>query len=116
MQSEVQPEQCPAGVLEAVQLVDKCRRPLRAPDQVLEGLMHIYGRGDEAAGAHRAPIGQRDAAGTAALDENALDRHLRDEGAAGRDERFHQSARQIERAALQADSRSQGRRRGLPSP
>ena len=56
--------------------------------------------GNELPRPHGLAVGEHDAAGAAALDQDAVDRDLRLERAARGDEGFHQAARQIERAAL----------------
>ena len=100
VQREMQAEQRPVGVLEAVEFLEECRRQLRPADQCLEGLMHVERGSDEALRPHGAAVGEDNAAGAAAFDQNAVDRHLRRERAAGGNECFHQPARQIERSAL----------------
>ena len=62
--------------------------------------MNISGARHELPRAHGALVGERNAGGVAALDDDAGDVRLRLVGAAGGDERLHQAARQIERAAL----------------
>ena len=47
VQSEMQAEQRPGGVLEGVELRSQAFRQLLAADQALEGLMHVDGAGDE---------------------------------------------------------------------
>ena len=100
IERQMQSEQAPLRVLELVDLVEERLRQLRAADELLEGLMHVEGRGDELGRADGAAVGQRDAGRLAAFDDDAVDSDLWLKRAAGGDETFHQSARQIERAAL----------------
>ena len=100
VQGEMQSEQRPAGILEAIELGGERRWQLRAPDQGLEGLMHVDGAGHELPRAYRPAVGKHDAAGAAAFDQDAVDRYLRRKRSAGANERLHQAAGQIERAAL----------------
>src|SRR6516162_623183 len=43
VQSEMQAEQRPTGVLKAIELCGEGRGQLRASDQIFESLMHVYG-------------------------------------------------------------------------
>ena len=100
MQCEMQAVERPGGRLELIELAPERLGQLLATDQLLERLVHIERARHELPGAHRAAVGERDAAGAAALHEDAVDRDLRLVAAAGRDEGLHQAARQVERAAL----------------
>ena len=100
VEREMQAEQAPGGVLEAVELLQERSGELFAADQGLERLVHVERRGDELPGPHGAAVVELDAGGLAVLDDDAVDAHLRLVAAAGGDEGLHQPARQIERAAL----------------
>ena len=100
VERQMQAEQAPGGVLEGVEFFQERRRQLFAPDQILEGLVHVERRGDELARPHGAAVVEFDAGGLAVLDDDFVDAHLRLVAAAGGDEGLHQPARQIERAAL----------------
>ena len=86
--------------MESIELLEERRRKLRAADQFLEGLMHIERARDELPRTNRAAVVQHDAGGLAAFDHDAIEFDLRLKSSARRDESLHQSARQIERAAL----------------
>src|SRR4029078_7935458 len=100
VERQMQPEQAPRGVLEAVELPEKGGRKMPAPDQALESRVHVKRGSHELRGPNRLAADQLDAGGAPVLDEDAIDVHLRLEGASGGDEGFHQAARQIERSAL----------------
>src|SRR5215470_7686600 len=96
VERKMQAKQAPGGVLEAVELVEERAGQLLAPDQPFKRLMDIERRGDELARSHGAAIGQFDAGRAAILDNNAVNINLGLKSTAGGDERFHQSAREIE--------------------
>src|SRR5262245_50252610 len=96
----MQAEQAPCSVLKVIDLLEKCGGQLLAPDKCLECLVHIQRRRNELSCPHGAAVGQRDAAGAAILDDDAINVGLRLEGTAGGDERLHQSPSEIERASL----------------
>src|SRR3954471_10879155 len=100
VQREMQAEQRPRRVLKTIELAAKFLRELAAPDHALEGLVHIDSARHEGTRTYAVAIGKLDAGRATAFDQNARDMCLRHEGAARGDERFHQAARQIERAAL----------------
>src|SRR5262252_6622109 len=99
MQSEVEPVERPRGILKAVELAAERLRQLPAANKLLERLMHIERAGDEL-GPHRAAVRERDSGRLPAFDNNAIDRDLRLVMPTRSNERLHQAARQIERAAL----------------
>ena len=117
VQREVQAEERPRGVLEVVELLQERRRKLLAADVVLEGLVHVEGRGDELPGPHGAAVLQRDAGRLAALDDDAVELDLRRKAPAGGDEGLEQRrAPDCPSRPCRAGSRFAGRRRGSPSP
>src|SRR5262245_40529081 len=96
----MQSEQRPSRILERVDLLQKIRGKLPASDQLLERLMHVESRGDELSCPHRASVRQRNSGRLAALDQDPVDIDLRLVSPAGRYERLHETARQVERPAL----------------
>ena len=100
VERQVQAEQAPFRVLEAVELFQEGRRQLLAADQRFECLMHVERGGDELPRAHRATVVERDAGRLAVLDDDPVDADLWLISAAGGDEFLHQSAREIKRSAL----------------
>src|SRR5678815_1614969 len=51
VEREMQPEQAPRGILEAVEFFEESSRQLFTPDQALESLMHVERRSHELSGA-----------------------------------------------------------------
>ncbi len=100
VEREMQAEQTPCRVLEAIEFLEKCGGQLFAANQSFESLVYVERRGHELPGAHGPSISQFDACRASGFDDNTVDVHLRCKRAAGGYEGFHQAARQIERAAL----------------
>src|SRR5215469_1428725 len=99
MQREVEPVDRPRGISKAVELAAERLGQLPAANKLLERLMHVERAGDES-GPHRAAVRERNSGRLPAFDKNAIDRDLRLVMPARSNERLHQAARQIERAAL----------------
>ena len=77
VQGQMQAEQRPGGVLEAIEPRLQRLRQLLAADQALERLVHVDGAGDELPGPHDAAVVERDPGRASALDHDAIDPHLR---------------------------------------